>query len=344
MKRKWLITAAALAVMAIPAVGFVSVSAQGPATPPATPAAGNSQPGNPPSTQPRGPRLGGLNIQPLMTVQACRTTNPTDIVAKALGMSASDLRVALVSGKSLQDLESAKNVSSDAIRSALTDAEKADVAQAVKDGTITQAQADAITSRLNRGNGRPGARIFGRGGVSVFAGGVGAGGVSQYNTVNDYVVAAQAIGVKCSDLATAVFQSGQSIAQVATSKNVQAQTVIDALVQAHTAALDQDVKEGLITTAQETGRTSRLAAEMQAFVNRTAGRGGRGGMFGFFGMMCPPASGMMPQMGNGRFTLQLPWCNNDGGGNGGGRRGPGQPNAPSSPSAPDGTPPAAPGA
>src|SRR5437764_7960767 len=79
----------------------------------------------------------------------CSTTDYTGIAAKALGMTAPDLRVALISGKTVQDLASSKNVTMQTITDALSQAFKADLDQAVKDGLLTQQQADAITSRMN---------------------------------------------------------------------------------------------------------------------------------------------------------------------------------------------------
>src|SRR5207245_1352446 len=105
-------------------------------------------------------------------------------------------------------------------------------------------------------------------------------GVSARNEVQSFVVAAKAVGITCADLMKGV-QNGQSIAQVAASKNVQAQTVIDALITAEKSALAQDVQEGLITQAQADGRSVDLANRVSAFVNNTFQRGpgnrGQGG-------------------------------------------------------------------
>jgi hypothetical protein len=301
MNKKWLFTAAAAVALAIPAFGLVATNAQSPATPPATPDA---------SGKPAQPMFGrGMDIQALLSVRACSTTDYTDVAAKALGMTASDLRVALVSGKSLSDLETAQKVSADTVQKALTDTEKADVAQAVKDGVITQAQADFITSLLDKmpstmprqggpfGGNRgpfPGGRMMG----GMFL------GISPYNTVNNYAVVTEAIGVKCADLVVAVLQGRQSIADFATSKNVQPQTVIDALVKAHTDALDQDVKEGLITVAEKDGQVARLPDEMKAFVN-----GARARFLGQPGQPCQPGNdgnGQGNDQGNGNPTMPCP--------------------------------------
>jgi len=74
-----------------------------------------------------------------------------DAVAKALGMSPDELRSQLRSGKSLKDLEQAKGVSEDAIRTAVRDAAKQVLDKAVKDGKITQDQENRILEHLDSG-------------------------------------------------------------------------------------------------------------------------------------------------------------------------------------------------
>ncbi len=201
----------------------------------------------------------------------CSTTDYTDVAAKALGMTAPDLRVALVSGKTLQDLATSKNVTMDTVQQALNTAFKADLDQAVKDGLITQQMADAM-QQIRQGN------QTGRQFPMPFFGRMGffGDGVSAYNVVRVYPVAAQAIGVTCADLVKAE-QQGSSIVQVATSKNVKAQTVIDALVKAYQDAAAQDVKDGLITQAQADARNARLVERVTQMISRP---GGRFGMFG----------------------------------------------------------------
>ncbi len=66
-------------------------------------------------------------------------------------MSTADLQSALRSGKSLTDLETQQKVSDSAVKAAMKDAAKGVLDKAVKAGTITQAQADAILSRVGNG-------------------------------------------------------------------------------------------------------------------------------------------------------------------------------------------------
>jgi hypothetical protein len=71
--------------------------------------------------------------------------------AKALGMSSADLTTALKS-KTLLALAQEKKVDVAALRTAMADAQKAAIDQAVKDGKLTQAQADAMKANLKPEN------------------------------------------------------------------------------------------------------------------------------------------------------------------------------------------------
>jgi len=78
-------------------------------------------------------------------------TAELNAVASALHMSTADLQSALRSGKSLADLETQQKVSDSAVTAAMKSAAKGVLDNAVKTGTITQAQADAIFSRVGSG-------------------------------------------------------------------------------------------------------------------------------------------------------------------------------------------------
>jgi len=78
-------------------------------------------------------------------------TAELNAVASALHMTPTDLQNALRSGKSLAELETQQNVSDSAVKAAMQSAAKGVLDKAVKAGTITQAQADAILSRVGSG-------------------------------------------------------------------------------------------------------------------------------------------------------------------------------------------------
>ncbi len=252
---------------------------------------------------------GGLG-GPMATI--CSTTNYTDVAAKALGISSPELRQALVGGKSISTLASAHNVSLQTVSSAIDAARKADLDQALKDGLLTQAQYDALIARMTAMNSaaqpaaqataqattqapgqdgeRPDDQFGGRRGFELR--------VPAFNVVNREVVIATAIGVSCPDLAKAM-QGGQTIAQVAATKNVQVQTVIDALVNAYKTALAADVKEGLLTQAQADGRLAQITAQASNFVNNARPQRPGNGLRG----NGQPGNGQRPGKGNGQPPL-----------------------------------------
>ncbi len=97
-------------------------------------------------------RHGGFKAD--MTLMRDLKTAELNAAASALHMSTADLQSALRSGKSLSDLETQQNVSDSAVKAAMKSAAKGVLDKAVKAGTITQAQADAILSKLGSGLGR----------------------------------------------------------------------------------------------------------------------------------------------------------------------------------------------
>jgi polyhydroxyalkanoate synthesis regulator phasin len=74
-------------------------------------------------------------------------------VAGALHLTPADLQTQLRSGKTLSDLEHSTGVADSAVRTAEHSAAKGVLDAAVKTGTITQAQADAILSRIDQSRG-----------------------------------------------------------------------------------------------------------------------------------------------------------------------------------------------
>jgi len=191
-------------------------------------------------------------------VMICSTSNTTDTVAEALGISASELRVALVSGQSVSQIAASKNVDVQTIQDALATQRKADLDQALADGLVTQAQYDAITQAMANAPALNNSNFEIR--------------VPAYNTVGRAQVVADALGISCADLVKAE-QGGSAIAQIAADKGVEVQAVIDALTTAYKDALAKDVEEGLITQAQSDGRLSNLSIEIGQWVYNERGNG-----------------------------------------------------------------------
>jgi hypothetical protein len=128
------------------------------------------------------------------------------------------------------------------------------------DGTITQAQLDAVVAALK--DAKPLGDHRG-GGIRV-----------------DLSVAASTIGVTTDELKTAL-QSGQSIADVATSKSVDPQTVIDAMVAAMNQRLAESVTAGKLTQEKADELAASATTRITDIVNGVAkpgpgfGHGGR---------------------------------------------------------------------
>jgi len=73
-----------------------------------------------------------------------------DAAAKALGMTTDKLHAALEGGKSLADVAKAQKVSVTSLVKAMVKATEAELATAVKDGRMTQAQADTMKASLTQ--------------------------------------------------------------------------------------------------------------------------------------------------------------------------------------------------
>jgi outer membrane murein-binding lipoprotein Lpp len=147
----------------------------------------------------------------------------------------------------------------------------ADIAAAVKAGTMTQAQADErlanltqhVTDEVN--------------GVDTGRGGIGGRGHGHGMSTSDISDAAKVLGMTDAEL-TAELQSGTSVAAVAESKGIELQKVIDAMVAADTAKIEAAVTAGTMTQAQADERLANLEQHVTDEVNATGlGHGsGRG--------------------------------------------------------------------
>ncbi|MDQ6692631.1 MAG: hypothetical protein M3Z13_07685, partial [Candidatus Dormibacteraeota bacterium] len=80
-------------------------------------------------------------------------TAELNAAAAALHTNASDLQSQLKSGKSLADLEKAASVSDASLKAAMKAAATGVLESAVKAGTITQAQSNALLARAGNGFG-----------------------------------------------------------------------------------------------------------------------------------------------------------------------------------------------
>ena len=135
----------AVLIAVVAALGLSSIASAQTATPPTTSTVPQAQVQS-------GPRPGGMMLH-----------NPVELAAaaKALGMTTDELSAQLWGGKTLSDLATAKGVDiavvQKAVQAAMVADAKTNIAQAVKDGKLTQAKADWLTQGLDKGYWGPGA-------------------------------------------------------------------------------------------------------------------------------------------------------------------------------------------
>ena len=96
---------------------------------------------------PFGPFFGGRHFGPFPGKLQFGSA-ALDAAAQKLGMTTQDLMTELRNGKTLADVAKEKNVNSDDLKTAIVNAINAQIDQAVKDGKLTQTQADKIKAQV----------------------------------------------------------------------------------------------------------------------------------------------------------------------------------------------------
>jgi hypothetical protein len=133
----------------------------------------------------------------------------------------------------------------------------------VTDGTLTEAQADAVADHL-----------------AQLAAGRGHGPMASGDLGINLDVAAEAIGIEPSALSDAI-GNGQTIAEVAVANGSDADTVIDALVAAEQAELDELVAAESITAEVAAERAAaaldRITDVVNGAIEPRSGSGSRSG-------------------------------------------------------------------
>ena len=127
----------------------------------------------------------------------------------------------------------------------------------VKDGTITQAQADKVATTLDE---KLPERRFGGHGVRIGA-------------ALDEV--ASIIGITPDELRTQL-RSGKTLAEIAKTKNISQAMLVDKLVAAAKTRLAAEVKAGRLTQARADAIAKKLSARITEMVTRTGPMGMRG--------------------------------------------------------------------
>jgi AraC-like DNA-binding protein len=150
--------------------------------------------------------------------------------------------------------------------------EKDRVAQAVRDGRITQAEADRINAQIDQRTtigpfGGPGF-----GGPGHKGGGHERGGVKGA----DPAALATFLGMQPADLRTAL-SGGKTLAQVAQEKGKSRDELKTFLTNQERTKLSQAVAAGRLTQAQADARLTQFTGQLDALIDRTGPKGGPGG-------------------------------------------------------------------
>jgi hypothetical protein len=218
------------------------------------------------------PSLAGLNANAQTTTPPAQSPVPSPTPAQAQPKPSSDMLRNLF----LDQLAARLNIQRSALDSAISSAGNSTADAAVQQGTLTQAQADALKARIQAGD--LGALWGGRGGH----GGKQLAGVHQAM----FDAAAQALNLTTAELITQL-RSGQTLAQLAQANNTTEQAVTSAALAAAKTQLDQAVANGTLTQAQ----ADTVYAELQQRGLQLKGPRGRGpGGRGLWGVPAAPAT------------------------------------------------------
>jgi hypothetical protein len=170
----------------------------------------------------------------------------------------------------LDKLAATLNIQRSALDSAITAAGVSTADAAAQQGTLTQAQADALKARIQAGD--LGALWAGRGPSGPRGPAAGQPQVEVHQVMVD--AAAKSLGLTAEEL-RAELRGVKTIAQLAQEKGTTEQAVIDAALAAAEGQLDQAVADGKLTQAQADTIYAQLKERGLQFGGR--GPGGRRG-------------------------------------------------------------------
>jgi len=126
---------------------------------------------------------------------------------------------------------------------------------AVKDGRLTQADADAIKARISAGDFGPGFELAGP-------------GLAQHVEIAGLDAAASYLGLTEAQLRSDL-ESGKTLAQVAAAQGKPLAGLKQALLADAKSHLDQAVKDGKLTAAQEQQMLTDLSSHLDDLINGT---------------------------------------------------------------------------
>ena len=198
-----------------------------------------------------------------------------EAAASALGITPEALKTALQGGSSLAEVAASKNVAVQNVIDAIIVDERAEITQAVTDGKLTQAEANALLAKVTEHvtaivNGERPAPLFGHGqgdfGSREFEPRPGDLGLRADRMKGHIEAVAKALGMTAEQLKNAV-SNGSTLADVAKSKNVPVQAVIDAIVTEVRSEINQAVTDGKLTRARADEMLSGVVEHVTAVVN-----------------------------------------------------------------------------
>jgi 3-hydroxyacyl-CoA dehydrogenase len=172
----------------------------------------------------------------------------------------------------IDDAAKRLNVTPEALRSALGAAEDNQLDQAVKDGKLTQEQADAIKKRrADSGTvlGGPGVAGGVHPGFRGGPGGIGGPGLAfKLGSGGALDAAASALGLKLDDL-LAKLRDGKSVADVAKEQGKSLDDVKKAITDGVTKELDKAVADKKLTSDQRDRILKELSSRLDDLVTRS---------------------------------------------------------------------------
>jgi ribosomal protein S13 len=170
--------------------------------------------------------------------------------ATILGTDESSIQTSLQGGKMLLDIATAAGLSEDDFVAKLVEAEKSSIAAQVTAGTLTQAQADQITSNLST---QLKQRIENTG-----AQGGGGGHSGKGNGFGGFESATTILGITQDELKTQL-DAGQSIADIAAAKGISEDDLISKLKESMNDRLKQFVENKHQKLAADASNTDSAA-------------------------------------------------------------------------------------
>jgi lambda repressor-like predicted transcriptional regulator len=164
----------------------------------------------------------------------------TTAVTSLLGMTLDQINTLRAQGKSLVEIAATKGVTEDSLVNAILKGQKDALQAAVTAGKISQAQADALLKNVEQG-----IRFMVESkGVGRFGMGPGMGIVS-----GDSAVVTKLLGLTI-DQINSLRAQGKSLVEIAATKGVSEDTLVNAILKANQDGVAAAVKSGKITQAQ----------------------------------------------------------------------------------------------